>query len=92
MDKSADIRIIQGNLLKRGQTMRTINVNEITEQIKEMCIEANHYLSKDMDIAMKRAEEEEAAPLEKNFASAPGKFRNCSKRYHSYMSGYRYGQ
>lgn len=65
MDKSADIRIIQGNLLKRGQTMRTINVNEITEQIKEMCIEANHYLSKDMDIAMKRAEEEEAAPLGK---------------------------
>ncbi|BDZ84022.1 fumarate hydratase [Claveliimonas bilis] len=45
--------------------MRTINVNEITEQIKEMCIEANHYLSKDMDIAMKRAEEEEAAPLGK---------------------------
>ncbi len=65
MDKSADIRIIQGNLLKRGQTMRTINVNEITEQIKEMCIEANHYLSKDMDIVMKRAEEEEAAPLGK---------------------------
>lgn len=65
MDKSADIRIIQGNLLKRGQTMRTINVNEITEQIKEMCIEANHYLSKDMDIAMKRAEEEETAPLGK---------------------------
>lgn len=65
MDKSADIRIIQGNLLKRGQTMRTINVNEITEQIKEMCTEANHYLSKDMDIAMKRAEEEEAAPLGK---------------------------
>ena len=65
MDKSADIRIIQGNLLKRGQTMRTINVHEITEQIKEMCIEANHYLSKDMDIAMKRAEEEEAAPLGK---------------------------
>lgn len=45
--------------------MRTINVNEITEQIKEMCIEANHYLSKDMDIAMKRAEEEETAPLGK---------------------------
>ena len=45
--------------------MRTINVHEITEQIKEMCIEANHYLSKDMDIAMKRAEEEEAAPLGK---------------------------
>lgn len=27
----------------------------ITENVKEMCIEANHYLSKDMDIAMKNA-------------------------------------
>lgn len=45
--------------------MRTINVSEITEQIKEMCIEANHYLSKDMDLAMKKAQEEEIAPLGK---------------------------
>ena len=30
--------------------VRTINVNEITKNIKEMCIEANHYLSPDMDI------------------------------------------
>lgn len=45
--------------------MRTVNVSEITEQIKEMCIEANHYLSKDMDVAMKKAEEEEIAPLGK---------------------------
>lgn len=45
--------------------MRTINVGEITEQIKEMCIEANHYLSKDMDLAMKKAQEEEIAPLGK---------------------------
>ena len=29
--------------------MRTIDVSEITENIKEMCMEANHYLSKDMD-------------------------------------------
>ena len=25
--------------------MRTVNVNEITDNIKEMCIEANHFLS-----------------------------------------------
>lgn len=43
--------------------MRIINVNEITDNIKEMCIEANHYLSKDMDCAMKNAVETEAAPL-----------------------------
>ena len=28
--------------------MRNINVNEITRNIKEMCIEANHFLTDDM--------------------------------------------
>lgn len=45
--------------------MRTIDVAEITKNIKEMCIEANHFLSEDMDQAMKRAAEEEQAPLGK---------------------------
>ena len=43
--------------------MRTIDVSEITENIKEMCMEANHYLSKDMDVAMKKAAETEESPL-----------------------------
>ena len=45
--------------------MRTIDVSEITENIKEMCMEANHYLSKDMDNAMKKAVETEESPLGK---------------------------
>lgn len=45
--------------------MRTINVDEITKHIKEMCIEANHFLSKDMDIAMKNAADTEESPLGK---------------------------
>ena len=45
--------------------MRTIDVSEITENIKEMCMEANHYLSKDMDVAMKKAAETEESPLGK---------------------------
>lgn len=45
--------------------MREINVSTLTEHIKEMCIEANHYLSKDMDHAMKCATEEEVSPLGK---------------------------
>lgn len=45
--------------------MRIMNVNEVTRQVKEMCIEANHYLSKDMDIAMKKAVKSEEAPLGK---------------------------
>lgn len=43
--------------------IRTIQVEEITNNIKEMCIEANHFLSADMDVAMKRAVETERAPL-----------------------------
>lgn len=43
--------------------MRTINVADITQNIKQMCIEANHFLTDDMDEAMKRAAEEEKAPL-----------------------------
>lgn len=43
--------------------MRTIHVNEITNHIKEMCIEANHFLSKDMQNALYHAKEAEEAPL-----------------------------
>ena len=43
--------------------MRIINVEEITKNIKEMCIEANHFLSKDMDIALKNAVQTEKSPL-----------------------------
>lgn len=45
--------------------MRTVNVSEITKNIKEMCIEANHFLSKDMDDAMRQVVEIEEAPLGK---------------------------
>ena len=45
--------------------MRTINVSEITKNIKEMCIEVNHFLSKDMDKAMKDAVKTEESPLGK---------------------------
>ena len=45
--------------------IRTVHVEEIAKNIKEMCIEANHYLSEDMDTAMKQAVETEKAPLGK---------------------------
>ncbi len=35
--------------------MRTIHISEITRNIKEMCIEANHFLTPDMDEALKKA-------------------------------------
>lgn len=43
--------------------MRTVDVADVTRNIKEMCIEASHFLTGDMDEAMKRAVEEEKAPL-----------------------------
>ena len=43
--------------------MRIINTEEITRNIKEMCIEANYYLSKDMDYAMKQAFETEKSEI-----------------------------
>ena len=43
--------------------MRTIDVSEITKNIKEMCIEANHFLSKDMDVALKNAVKTEESLL-----------------------------
>lgn len=45
--------------------MRSINVELITENIKEMCIQANHFLSSDMDLALKKAEAEESSTLGK---------------------------
>ncbi len=43
--------------------MRTIDVKVVTDNIKEMCIEANHFLSEDMCAALQKAADEEAAPL-----------------------------
>lgn len=45
--------------------MRTIHVDTITENIKEMCIEANHFLSKDMSVAMENAVATEKSQLGK---------------------------
>ena len=43
--------------------MKTIQVAEITKTIREMCIEANHFLTSDMDEALKGACESEKSPL-----------------------------
>ena len=45
--------------------MRNVHVSEITRNIKEMCIEANHFLSEDMSAAMKNAVQTEESPLGK---------------------------
>ena len=45
--------------------MRTVHVDVITENIKEMCIEANHFLSSDMKCALEQAVCSEQSPLGK---------------------------
>ena len=50
---------------KKTKVIREIDVQELTDTIKEMCIQANHYLSPDMDIAMKQAAETEESELGK---------------------------
>lgn len=43
--------------------MRTISTDEIIKNVKEMCIEANHYLSPDMIKVFNNARENEKSPL-----------------------------
>ena len=49
--------------------MRTIQCQEIINNIKEMCIEANHFLSEDMKKAFETAKKEEESPLGKQILS-----------------------
>ena len=49
--------------------MKTINVDKVTEAIKEMCISANYFLSSDMETKMKEAREKEESPLGKQILS-----------------------
>ncbi len=44
---------------------REVDVKLLTDNIKEMCIEATHFLTPDMDAALKKATAEEEAPLGK---------------------------
>ena len=46
--------------------MRNISVDEIKKNIKEMCIEANHFLSEDMKKAINSAYEKEESEVGKN--------------------------
>ena len=45
--------------------MRTITVEKVTETVKEMCIEATHFLSPDREKALNNSYEKEQSPLGK---------------------------
>ena len=43
--------------------MRTVQVEEIRKAVKEMCIQANYFLSEDMKARLDQAAADEASPL-----------------------------
>jgi len=49
--------------------LKTINVDKVTEIIKEMCISANYFLSDDMNRKLKEAELKEESPLGRQILS-----------------------
>lgn len=49
--------------------MRIIHVSEVIKNVKEMCIEANHYLTDDMRQALRQSEQKEKSPLGKQILS-----------------------
>lgn len=51
------------------EDIRVLDVCEITRNIKEMCIEANYFLSEDMKNVLKKAEEQEESALGKQILS-----------------------
>ena len=67
--KMITLQMKKNHEMQEEKPMRTLNVEEISKNIKEMCIEANHFLSKDMDIAMKNAVSTEKSPLGKKILS-----------------------
>lgn len=49
--------------------MKTIECARITETVREMCIEATHFLTPDMEAALNQATEQEESPLGKQILS-----------------------
>ena len=69
--------------------MRTIPVSQITDAVKEMCIEANLFLTKDMEEALKQAQKSEEAPLGHSVLDQLCPESSDRRRgFHSDLSGY----
>lgn len=70
MKRKPTIQIIHRNNVARGdENMRTISTDEIIKNIKEMCIEANYYLSYDMKDKIDHACQVEESPLGRQILS-----------------------
>ena len=59
----------RNNVIREDENMRTISTDEIIKNIKEMCIEANYYLSDDMKQKIDHACQMEESPLGRQILS-----------------------
>lgn len=59
----------RNNVVRGDENMRTISTDEIIKNIKEMCIEANYYLSDDMKDKIDHACQVEESPLGRQILS-----------------------
>ena len=60
--------------------MRYVSVNEITKNVKEMCIEANHFLTEDMKKSLENAylkEESDVELLSSYIRGVKSVVKNC---------------
>ena len=72
--------------------MRSVDVSIVTRNIKEMCIQANHFLSEDMDIAMEKCGGDGGSTAWKaDSDTASGELKDCRRGYDPNLSGYWYG-
>ena len=60
--------------------MREIDVKTVTENIKEMCIEANHFLSDDMKECLTNAVESEKSELGKKVLNSLERLLEAAKK------------
>ena len=68
--------------------MKTIHTTQITQAVRELCIEANHFLTPDMDAALKQAAVSEKSPLGKQILN---QLTDCRRRSNSHLSGHGHG-
>ena len=71
--------------------MRTINTDEISKNIKEMCIEANLSLTEDMKCRFKNATENEKNPLGKQILNQLRRIWRLQQQIRFNLPGYRNG-
>jgi fumarate hydratase subunit alpha len=71
--------------------MRNISAEIITNNIKEMCIEANHFLSPDMKRVFEKAADEETSALGKQILGQLRENLEIAGADDSDMPGYRNG-